>query len=450
MSIAVSDFVNKIVKGKTCTGCGLCVGMDESGESYMEDSKYGPIPLISNNSKISDVLFKACPGYQLNYPELYKKVYNRYPESWLTGHIHQVYQGFSNDGAIRRNGASGGIITNVLKYLLESKKIDAALVVRQGIPFPEKARIIVANTPDEILKASQSVYIPVSTLDILNKLDAGKKYAITCLPDQAAALRQLQVIGNLKALQIKYVLGPYTGTALYPSSINYYLKSKGVKKDDKITSLKWRAGEWPGYLEIKTASGKVFKSKKAYYNFLIPFFVTNTSLQSMDFTNEFADLAVGDAWSDKYEKMGQGFSVVVTRTKEMDVILNEMSDARLIDLQKKELDFASCMHGHMIDFKKRGSYIRNKIRRLLGKKAPAFGYKPTSISFSRILVELFISSIFLFGKTKPARSILLIIPEKQLGFIFNNLRLKWKAISKPVKRKSLNTYSVTILKTNNS
>ncbi|MCD4731970.1 MAG: Coenzyme F420 hydrogenase/dehydrogenase, beta subunit C-terminal domain [Bacteroidales bacterium] len=446
MSIVVSDFVNKIVKGKTCTGCGLCVGMDESGESYMEDTKYGPSPVISNNSKISEDLIKACPGYQLNYPELYKKVYNHYPESWLTGIIHQVYQGFSNDEVIRRNGASGGIITNVLTYLLESKKIDAALVVRQGIPFPEKARIIVANTSDEILKASQSVYIPVSTLDILQKLDPGKKYAITCLPDQAAALRQLQVNGNIKALQIKYILGPYTGTALYPSAINYYLKSKGVKKDDKTTSLKWRAGEWPGYLEIKTASGKVFKSKKVYYNFLIPFFVTNTSLQSMDFANEFSDLAVGDAWSDKYEKLGHGFSVVVTRTKKMDDILNEMSDAGLIDLQKKEVEFASSMHGHMIDFKKRGSYIRNKIRRIFGKRAPSFGYKPTRISFSRILVELFISSLFLFGRTTLARMILLVIPEKHLGFIFNNLRLKWKSISKPVKRKSLSDYKVSILR----
>ena len=86
------------------------------------------------------------------------------------------------------------------------------------------------------------------------------------------------------------------------------------------------------------------------------------------------------------------------------------------------------------------------MRRLIGKKAPSFGYQPATVSFSRILVELFISSIFLFGKTKLARMILLVIPEKHLGFIFNNLRLKWKSISKPVKRKSLSDYKVNIFK----
>ncbi|MCP4978395.1 MAG: coenzyme F420 hydrogenase [Maribacter sp.] len=446
MSVNISGFVNKVVEGKTCTGCGLCVGIDESGESYMKDSKYGPRPVISNNSIISEEITTACPGYELNYPELYKKFYKQYPKNWLTGQIHSVYQGFSNEEIIRINGASGGILTHVLIHLLRTKRIDAALVVKQGIPSPEKARIIVANTPDEVLKASQSVYIPVSTLDILNKLESGKNYAITCLPDQAAALRQLQVNGNEKSLQIKYVIGPYTGTALYPSAIEYYLKSKGVKKNDTITSLKWRAGEWPGYLEIKTSTGKVFRSKKVYYNFLIPFFVTNSSLQSMDFTNEFSDLAVGDAWSEKYEKLGHGFSVVVTRTKKMDNIINEMAGAGLINLQKQELDFASSMHGHMIDFKKRGSYIRNKMRRLIGKKAPTFGYTPSKVFFSRILVELFISSLFLFGKTELARAVLFIVPEKTLGVMFNTLRLKWKAISKPVKRKSLSDYNVTILK----
>jgi len=104
------------------------------------------------------------------------------------------------------------------------------------------------------------------------------------------------------------------------------------------------------------------------------------------------------------------------------------------------------MHGHMIDFKKRGGYIRNRMRRILGKKAPSFGYKPESISFSRFLVELFISSLFLFGRTALGRMIILIIPEKQMGFLFNKLRLKWKAISKPVKRKSLSDYKITILK----
>ena len=163
------------------------------------------------------------------------------------------------------------------------------IIAKQGIPSPEKARAFIATKKEEIIKCSQSIYIPVSMLDILKKLDESKKYAITCLPEQSSALRAMQEKGYKPALQIEYILGPYTGTALYPEAIRTYLRSKKIKDNDEIKSLKWRAGAWPGYLEIKTKTGQILRSPKIYYNYLIPFFIT-ASLQSMDFTNEFADL----------------------------------------------------------------------------------------------------------------------------------------------------------------
>ena len=169
-------------------------------------------------------------------------------------------------------------------------------------------------------------------LGILSELDSGCSYAITCLPEESALLRLMQNENFSNSKQIKYVLGPYTGTALYKEAITSYLKSKKVDSKDSVVSLKWRAGDWPGYLEIKTKSGRVIKTPKVYYNFLIPFFITKNSLQSMDFANEFADLAVGDAWSPIFESLGGGHSVVVTRTKEMEIIITKMCKIGLLKL----------------------------------------------------------------------------------------------------------------------
>ena len=257
-------------------------------------------------------------------------------------------------------------------------------------------------------------------------------------------MRYLQHKGHPQALSIRYILGPYTGTAIYPAAISTFKTINGVKRDDKVTSLKWRAGEWPGYLEILTESGKVLRSPKVYYNFLIPFFVTNASLQSMDFANEFADLVVGDAWSPEFESQGQGFSVVVSRNESMTSILSEMKHQGILSLEDAPAESAHSMHGHMIDFKKRGSYIRNRMRRMLGLKAPDFGYKPAVIGIKRVLVELVISSIFLFGRTRLFRLILYLLPEKIIGPLFNSLRLRWKSISKKTKRQGLASYEVII------
>ncbi|MDA8990797.1 Coenzyme F420 hydrogenase/dehydrogenase, beta subunit C-terminal domain [Opitutales bacterium] len=405
----------------------------------MKSTSTGPLPNFDLlKSDLPPVINKVCPALNLDYIQLYKDLWNQNDHNPITGKVMKLRTGYVSDNATRKASSSGGVITLVISHLLITRQIDAVITVRQGMPTPLNARVTIIDDIDELKKTTQSVYIPVSVLDILRDLDTKKKYAITCLPDQAAALRKLQVLGNKKAKAVKYVLGPYTGTAIYPNALKSFLKSNGVSPNDHVKSLKWRAGEWPGHLEIKTDSGKVLKSPKVYYNYLIPFFITQNSLQNMDFVNEFCDLSVGDAWSPEHEKLKGGQSVFVTRTEKMEKIIQCLINDKELIVEEIDPMKASEMHGHMIDFKKRGAYIRNQFRRLIGLKAPDFGMRPEKISFARWIMEIVIISIFFVGKTKFARWIITIIPQKILGMIFNNLRLYWKSISKPTKRKGLN------------
>ena len=429
--------VQRVIRAGLCTGCGACVGLDAGGGSEMKDTPLGPVPQFGKTTRLQPLAYECCPGKGLNYPQLYERFYGKQPKNWLAGPTISVRTGHASDEAIRRNGASGGVLTQVLIYLLEQKLIDAAVVVRQGVPVPEQARAVFATTREEILAAAQSVYIPVSTLDKLSKFEPGKRYAMTCLPDQAAALRVMQLAGDVRALQVSYILGPYTGTALYPAAIRSFLQSCRVPARDGITSLKWRAGEWPGYLEIITASGRLIRSNKFYYNYLIPFFITRNSLQNMDFSNEFCDLSVGDAWSPHFEKAGGGHSVISTRTQAMEAIVAGMADRGLLTVETIDELKATEMHGHMIDFKKRGGYIRNRLRRFFGRPAADFGMKPDPLPASRVVVELVIASVFFLAGTAASRWVVERIPERIMGPFFNGLRLAWKAASKPTKRKRL-------------
>lgn len=428
-----------------CTSCGACIYLSSKTSTCTPSMVITPNGYKPKFDNIKDANFSCCPAMGIKYPRLYKAHYGLYPSSWLTGIVQKVRTGHAANPNVRLAGASGGVITRVLQYLLESKRVDAVIVAKQGIPVPLEASPVIATTPAEVLDCAGSVYINVPMLSVLSKLENGKCYAIVCTPEHAAALRELQRLGDEKAKLIKFVLGPYTGTALTPQALKYYLKSNHVKKDDAVTSVKWRAGTWPGYLEIKTESGIVLQSPKVYYNFLIPFFVSNTSLYSMDFCNEFADLAVGDAWSPKFENAGQGgVSVVVTRTQEMEAIIQELIQKDELTLNEEDPLKAGDMHGHMLDFKKRGGYLRIRRRRFFFMNAPDYGYKPEKIPFSRRIVELFISTCFCVCRTKLARWLVCFIPEKTLGPLFNKLRLSWKAMSRPTKRKGLTSYNVVI------
>jgi coenzyme F420 hydrogenase subunit beta len=433
-----------VVKPGICVGCGACVALDAAGGSAMERTPKGPRPVYAVGVQLPELAWDACPGKGIDYPRLYQDHYGRLPDSWLVGNIIATRTGHAEDPEVRARGASGGVTTAVLLHLLQTKRIDGAIVVRQGVPAPREASAVIADTPEAIQAAAQSVYIPVSVLDILPTLEPGRTYAATLVPEQAAALRRLQHSGHERARQIAYVLGPYTGTALYPAAIDTYLRANSVRRDDPVTSLEWRAGDWPGYLEIRTGSGRVLRSKKVYYNFLIPFFVTRTSLQSMDFANEFTDLSVGDAWSPAFEAEGGGHSVVVTRSPAMEAVIEEMVAAGKLALERTDDLKATEMHGHMIDFKKRGGFIRNRWRRRFGLAAPDYGMRPATVPTSRYGVEAAISGIFLIGSSGLARFVLRQIPERIIGPLFNKARLSWKNLSKPTKRKGLADFRMIV------
>ncbi len=437
MNATAVRLLEEVVQSGLCTGCGACVALDVSRHAEMEETSCGPIPRFGPQTEIPPLAWEACPGKGYDYLALCRDHYGELPTLWLLGPYRAVRTGYATDPEVRRRAASGGILSATLLYLLDTRRIDAALVVRQDVLRQETARCVVARTREELLEAAGSIYIPVSTLHVLRHLNRAERYAMTCLPDQAAALRRLQGAGFAPARQIRYVLGPYTGTALYPEAIRCFLRSHYVSPDDRVMSLRWRAGDWPGHLEIRTAKGRILRARKFYYNALIPFFVTRASLQSMDFTNEFCDLSVGDAWSPILEKKGGGFSVFATRSNEMEEIIREMiRNGRLSAISEEPLH-ALGMHGHMLDFKKRGCYIRTSVWRWLGRKVPHYGVRPRPLPLSRWMVEMMILAIFTLGATRGARYLAGRIPPWMIGPIFAGLRRVWKAISKPVKRRGL-------------
>lgn len=426
----------EVIDAGICTGCGACVAL-AAGRARMVREESGVLPELDRAGDLPELAWEACPGKGVDYPRLYRHHYGRLPDDWRLGHVERLWTGHAGDEQVRLQGASGGVLTAVLLHLLDTGRIDGAILVRQGVPEPEQASWFIARSAADIQACAQSVYAPVSVLDALPTLTPGERYAITCLPEQSAALRALQVGGLESAQQVQYVLGPYTGTALDGAAIRSLLRAHRVADDDAITSLQWRAGEWPGHLEITTASGRIIRSKKVYYNFLIPFHVTQTSLLSMDFANEFTDLSVGDAWSPRFEALGQGFSVVLSRTARMTALIAEMQARGVLALDEADPLEASAMHGHMIDFKKRGGYLRNRWREATWRRAPDIGLDPEPIGFLRVAVEVIISVIFGLCRTTPARWLMRQIPQCILGPLFNRLRLGWKRASKPAKREGL-------------
>jgi len=398
-----------------------------------------PRPTIAESKlKLDPAIWKALPDRGLPYPELQKFVFGCLPKSFLIGNTTAQYVGYANDDKTRIEGASGGVLTQALLYLLKTKRITGAVVSRLSASDPTQPETFIARTEEDIRSAAGSIYTESSPLTILADLvNESGPLAFVGLPDHVAAIRMLQKLQHPSVKPIKYILGPYTGTILKHEAISSYLKSNNARVND-VEKLTYRAGEWPGYLEIKLKDGRVLRAEKFYYNYLIPFFITHrTSRLAVDFTNELTDISVGDAWAPEYEKKRGGYSVVLARSKQGNELLQEMKKVNLITLHSIEVEKVVSMHSHMIDFKKRGTFIRMQWRKKFGKPSPSFGYYPKRIPTSRYITECVISSLFWIGSTKLARTILPYIPITILGPLFNTLRLSWKKVSAPNKRSGL-------------
>ncbi len=440
MSVRSIDELRSIMKSNFCTRCGSCVGLSKGKIVFTDrEGEYRPRILEEPDTEQADRLLHACPGKNFDFVH-YRNKYYFQPVNYhtYTGPYTSISIGHSNDPVIRAEGASGGIISAVLIWLLENGKIDGAVVTGMSDVEPWLTKPFIATTRQEILDASQSKYIITSVNEILPEIEAFKgKLAYVGLPPQVQSIRKLQEINDPSVANIKYIFGPFYGNTLHFSSIKSFLKSYRIKDFRNIQKLYFRYGEWPGNMRVEMKDGTVIQLPKFHANFLIPFHIMKNSLLCTDLSNEFTDISGGDAWAPVYEERGKGFSMVIARSETGQSILNEMEKEGLLTLTPISLDDAITMHSHGYDLKKRGTFIRFKFRRWVGLSNPNYGYEIKGFPKSRYLMELFIDALFLILGTRHARWLITLVPPSIVGNIFEKTRKVWKKATFNIKRENL-------------
>ncbi|MEE4255687.1 MAG: Coenzyme F420 hydrogenase/dehydrogenase, beta subunit C-terminal domain [Bacteroidales bacterium] len=429
--------IQDVVRSGLCNRCGTCVGLSGGKISFSDRTKKF-VPVVSRELDEAEnrKLLQFCSGNAFNFPEQNERIYGKESHhNIFTGTYRNIYIGNCTDEEIRRNGASGGILSAVLTWLLEKGKIDGAVVVGMSEEEPWLTRPFIATTKEEILQAAQSKYIITSTNELLPEIERFKgKLAFVGLPGQVQSIRLLQEQGHSSVKNIEYILGPFYGNTLHFSSVKSFLRSYGEKDYRKIRKLYFRYGEWPGNMRVELENGRVLELPKFHANYLIPFHIVKNSLLCTDLSNEFTDISGGDAWAPVYEERGKGFSMVLARSQKGQDIINAMQKEGLLSLDLIDENKAITMHSHGYDLKKRGTFIRMKYRKWLGRKNPDYGYEMKGFALKRYIMEVVIDALFLVLGTRFSRFLIERIPPKTVGRVFERSRNIWKRSTKKIKR----------------
>lgn len=306
----------KIVEqANLCSGCGLCqallgsnrvkINMDANG--FLRPTVYAPI-----NDDESSLIASVCPGLNVTHFNADKN----YDPIW--GPIQSIYRAAAIDEEVRKYGSSGGVLSALQIFLLESGKVDFIVGTSVATDNPLDTKINICKTRADVLKGSGSRYAPSAPLkDIINLLDLPGRFAFVGKPCDVAALRRLGQYDSRVSEKIPYLLSFMCAGIPSRQGTHAILKELGVCPDD-VTAFRYRGNGWPGHTTatLKDGTSRSMQYEKSWGHILCHYVQWRCKL-CPDGTGEFADIACADAWDiksdgspDFSEKEGVSFSII--------------------------------------------------------------------------------------------------------------------------------------------
>lgn len=378
----------EIVNSHLCTGCGTCVGMCPNDAISMVKSCEGTYIPIVENSKCTNcgLCIDVCPGYSVDFNELNKFTFGKVSDDVLLGNYINCYVGFSSDKEIRWNASSGGVLTALLIFALREGFIDGAIVTRMSNHNPLEPETALAENEEQILSAAKSKYCPVSAnLRIRDILRRNGKFAFVGLPCHLQGVRKAEMLNRKLKEKIVLHFGLFCSHTSNFLGTEYLLKMINVRKQD-VTKIEYRGKGWPGFMTVRLVGGNEVSvpMNKWYVISGSRFFCPVRCMLCSDATSELSDISFGDAWLPELRNNHIGVSVVISRSRVGQKILEDAQSKGKIHIVKIDRDKVLESQKDVLNFKKKSLAARLFLWRLFDKSIPSYNsefLRPGMISY---------------------------------------------------------------------
>ena len=304
-----------------CVGCGLC---QSEGKAILETDKKGYYKPLSGDVKWME---KVCPAAGSQCSEM------DFSKIW--GKEKAVYYGYSNDEAVRTKASSGGVLTEVTSYLLESGTVDAVLHTCMSLVNPTETEICVSTSRNELTERCGSRYAISHPLKNLSELP-DKRYAFVGKPCDIVALKNY--LRECPDLEKKFPITLSFFCAGLPSTDAQSELIKQLGCTGKVKSLRYRGNGWPGYATAVQEDGCEHQMDyDSSWGKILGRDVMKMCRFCLDGIGEMADISCGDAWYLTEDMKpdfteNQGRNVVFARTDLGNDILKNSCNAGNITL----------------------------------------------------------------------------------------------------------------------
>lgn len=274
---------------KYCIGCGLC----HSCNKTIFHKKNGFI--FPENIDI-ELCRQICPAGG-NYLNALSKdrpwgKYLTYECTW------------SKDATIRYNASSGGTLTSLCLYLLENGIVDGIIQTRMSNNSPIETETVISYSEQDVKKCMGSRYTASAPLiNILQIVDKNKNYAFVGKPCDVLILRNYISLHS-EWEQVFTIMMSFFCAGMPGKRANQKLLANLKTDEEHCTRLTYRGNGWPGFATAVLSNGNVNKmSYNDSWGGILGRDINQYCKFCMDGIGEFADIACGDAWYMRNDKL---------------------------------------------------------------------------------------------------------------------------------------------------
>ena len=383
--------VNRTLYEKLCTGCGTCSGVCPNDAISIVKGKKGEgyVPKI-NSDKCTNcgLCLKSCPGISVDFKKLSLLIAGGEKKNNLIENYLQCYAGYTTNKKLRYDCSSGGVVTQLLLFLLENKMITGALVTKMKKNNPLESESFIAKTKEQIISAKGSKYCPNPINIMLKKIHGlgdHEKIAIVGLPCHIQGIRKAQEKLPILKKKIFICIGLFCSHTPNSKSTKIFINKKMKICDQDIQKLSYRGSGWPGYMEILKTNEKCSKiSLSNYWRFLgSSAFALSRCKLCVDATAELADISCGDAWLPEFSKNNTGMSVIIARNHNTKKIIDLMDKTKSLHLKKISIDKIIQSQISILNYKKIIIPWKIRFRKLFNRNNPLYNIELPSPGFKK-------------------------------------------------------------------
>lgn len=369
---ATSDTLARV--GRLCVGCGICRAVASPGGIEMRMSESGylrPAQVGTLTPEDERRIAAVCPGLSLAHEP-------------ANGHDHAVWGpvvkirvGYATDDALRHHASSGGVLSAVLQFLLESGRVNRIIQTAADAQSPISNATVESKTRSDILYAAGSRYAPSAPLaELRRQMEKPGRFALVGKPCDIAAARAYAKEDARVNEKIPYLISFFCAGIPSVSGTRDILARLGVREAE-VASFRYRGDGWPGYTTATTWDGRrlTMKYGESWGEILTKHLQFRCKI-CPDGSGGFADFVCADAWYGDDQgypifEEKEGRSLIITRTAKGEDIVRRAWEAGYIEMKEIDIGEVAKMQPYQA---RRKQLVLSRLAALalLGRAAPRF------------------------------------------------------------------------------